>query len=372
MVNEQRILDEFLELVKVDSPSKEERAIADLLIQKFTDLGLEVVEDASASSTGHSAGNLVCNLKGTKEGTDTLLFTCHMDTVSPGVGVKPSVENGVVVTDGTTVLGADDKAGIAAMLETIRLLKENNTPHGDIQFVITVGEEVGLVGASAIDPKLLKAKYGYALDSERKVGNVCIAAPTQAAVTATLHGKTAHAGVAPEKGVSALLIASRAICNMPLGRIDEETTANIGRIEGGGPTNVVCDKAVVYAECRSLVKEKMEEQAQKMKRAFEQAAAELGGFAEVEVRPVYASFKFNKSDEVVKIAQRAAERIERTCELFGSGGGSDANIFNGLGVDTVILSVGYEDIHTTDEKMPVEELYKITEMTLAIIEEVAK
>lgn len=372
MINEQRILDEFLEMVQVDSPSKEERAIADMLIKKFTDLGLEVIEDESASVTGHSAGNLICNLKGNKEGVETLLFTCHMDTVSPGVGVKPSIVDGVVVTDGTTVLGADDKAGIAAMLESIRFIQENNVEHGDIQFVITVGEEIGLVGSSALDPKHLKAKYGYALDSDRKVGNVCYAAPTQAAVTATIHGKTAHAGVAPEKGISAFLIAARAITNMPLGRIDEETTANIGRIEGGGPTNVVCDKAVVYAECRSLVKEKMEEQGEKMKRAFEQAAAELGGSVEVEVKPLYANFKFSENDEVVKIAQRAAAKIERPCELFGTGGGSDANVFNGHGVDTIILSVGYQDIHTTNEKMPIEELYKLTEMTLAIIEDVAK
>ncbi|MDE3839506.1 hypothetical protein C0966_09070 [Bacillus methanolicus] len=371
MINQERLLNEFLELVQIDSETKNEAEIAKVLKNKFTELGVDVYEDDTTAQTGHGAGNLICTLKGTKDGVDPIYFTSHMDTVVPGKGVKPSIKDGYVVTDGTTILGADDKAGLAVMLETVRVLKEQNIPHGMIQFIITVGEESGLVGAKALDSSLVKAKYGYALDSDGKVGNIVVAAPTQAKISAVILGKTAHAGVAPEKGVSAITIAAKAIAKMPLGRIDEETTANIGRFEGGTQTNIVCDRVNILAEARSLVPEKMEKQVRKMKEAFESAAEEMGGKAEIEVQVMYPGFKFGEGDHVVEIARKAASKIGRSCELLKSGGGSDANVIAGFGVPTVNLSVGYEDIHTTNEKMPIEELNKLAEMVIAIIEEVA-
>jgi len=371
MINQERLLNEFLELVQIESETKNESQIAKVLKQKFTGLGLEVVEDDTTSVTGHGAGNLICTLPATKEGVDPIYFTSHMDTVVPAKGVKPSIKDGYVVTDGTTILGADDKTGLSVMLETIRVLKEQNIEHGLIQFVITVGEESGLVGAKALDSSLLKAKYGYALDSDGLVGNVVVAAPTQAKVKTVIYGKTAHAGVAPEKGVSAITIAAKAISKMPLGRIDKETTANIGRFEGGQATNIVCDRVDILAEARSLVPEKMEAQVSKMKHAFETTAEEMGGRAEVNVQVMYPGFKFGEGDQVVEIARKAAAKIGRSCELQESGGGSDANVINGLGIPTVNLAVGYEDIHTTKERMPIEELYKLADMTLAIIDTVS-
>jgi len=371
MINQERLLNEFLELVQIDSETKFETEIAKVLKQKFTDLGVEVYEDDTTEQTGHGAGNLICTLQGTKEGVDTIYFTSHMDTVVPAKGVKPSIKDGYVVSDGTTILGADDKTGLAVILETIKLLKEQNIPHGTIQFIITVGEESGLVGAKAIDPKLVTAKFGYALDSDGKVGNIVVAAPTQAKVKATILGKTAHAGVAPEKGVSAITMAAKAIAKMPLGRIDEETTANIGRFEGGTQTNIVCDYVEILAEARSLVTEKMEQQVRKMKEAFESVAEQMGGKAEVDVQVMYPGFKFGEGDHVVEVARKAAAKIGRSCKLQKSGGGSDANVIAGFGIPTVNLAVGYEDIHTTNERMPIEELYKLAEMTIAIIEEVA-
>jgi tripeptide aminopeptidase len=370
MINEQRLLDEFLELVQIDSETKFEAEIAKVLKQKFTELGLEVVEDQTSEQTGHGAGNLICTLPGNTDSVDPIYFTCHMDTVVPGKGIKPSIKDGYVVTDGTTILGADDKAGIAVLFEVIRVLKEQKLPHGTIQFVITVGEESGLVGAKALDPKHLMAKFGYALDSDGKVGNVVVAAPTQAKVKTTIYGKTAHAGVAPEKGVSAITIAAKAVAKMPLGRIDEETTANIGRFEGGSQTNIVCDRVDILAEARSLVPEKMEAQVAKMKEAFESVAEAMGGRAEVDVQVAYPGFKFAEGDHVVEVARKAAAKINRSCELLHSGGGSDANVIAGFGIPTVVLSVGYEEIHTTNERMPIEELNKLAEMTLAIIDEV--
>lgn len=371
-MNANRLLEEFLELVQVDSETKFEAEISKVLKEKFTSLGLQVQEDDTTAQTGHGAGNLICTLPANKEGVDPIYFTCHMDTVVPGKGIKPSVKDGYVVTDGTTILGADDKAGIAVMLEAIRILKEESIQHGQIHFIITVGEESGLVGAKVLDPSLVKAKYGYALDSDGAVGNVIVAAPTQAKVKAVIHGKTAHAGVAPEKGVSAITMASKAIARMPLGRIDEETTANIGRFEGGTQTNIVADRVDILAEARSLVPEKMEQQVAKMKAAFEEAAQEMGGKAEVEITVMYPGFKYSKEDQVVQVAQKAAAKIGRSSELQKSGGGSDANVFAGMGVPTVNLSVGYEEIHTTNERMPIEELNKLTEMVVAIILEVSQ
>lgn len=366
-VNEERLINEFIELVQIDSETKNEAEIAKVLKSRFMELGLEVTEDDSKEITGHGAGNLICNLKGTRDDVDTIYFTSHMDTVVPGQSIKPSIKDGYIVSDGTTILGADDKAGIAAMLESIRLLKENNIEHGDIQFIITAGEESGLVGAKAFDPSFLNAKYGYALDSNGNVGDIIVAAPTQAKLYVVMKGKTAHAGVAPEKGVSAITLAAKAISKMPLGRIDDETTANIGSFAGGQQTNIVCDHVEVHAEARSLVPEKMEAQVAKMKEAFELTAQELGGSADVEVTIMYPGFKQEAGDEVVELARKAAKSIGLDSELLESGGGSDANIFAGFGIPTVNLALGYEEIHTTNERIAIEDLVRTTELVTAIV-----
>ncbi len=366
-VNKERLINEFLELVQIDSETKNETEIAKVLKVKFTDLGLEVIEDESKEKTGHGAGNLICNLKGTNDNVDTIYFTSHMDTVLPGKSIKPSIKDGYIISDGTTILGADDKAGIAAMLEAIRVLQENEIKHGDLQFIITAGEESGLVGARAFDQSLLTAKYGYALDSNGTVGDIIVAAPTQAKLYVVMKGKTAHAGVAPEKGVSAITLAAKAIAKMPLGRIDSETTANIGSFAGGQQTNIVCDHVEIHAEARSLVPEKMEIQVAKMKKAFETTAEELGGSAEIEVTIMYPGFKQKDGDQVVEVAREAAKSIGRKSELLESGGGSDANIFAGFGIPTVNLAVGYEEIHTTKERIAIDELVKTAELVTAIV-----
>nr|WP_237690663.1 M20/M25/M40 family metallo-hydrolase [Paenibacillus caui] len=363
----------FLDLVQVDSETTQERQIADLLKQTFTELGLSVVEDESQSVTGHGAGNLIATLPASGSAqADPIFFTCHMDTVTPGKGIKPVIsEDGWIRSDGTTILGSDDKAGLASLLEVIQVLKEKELPHGQIQFVITVGEEMALAGSRAMDPKHLDAKYGYALDSNGEVGAICTAAPTQAKLEIEIYGKSAHAGVNPEDGISAIQVAGKAIARMNLGRIDSETTANIGKFEGGSATNIVPDYVKLYAEARSIVNEKVEKQIADMKEAVESACRDYGARGKVNSRIVYPAFRHDDSDAVVQLAQKAATKLGLSGRTFASGGGSDANVFNGHGIPTVNLAVGYENIHTTSEQIKADDIVKAASLVLEIIREAA-
>lgn len=374
MIAQDRLIQEFMELVRVDSETGNERGIADVLKSKFSALGLEVIEDDSQERTGHGAGNLFVTWAAEHGGAGPkLLFTCHMDTVVPGKGIKPTLgEDGWITSDGTTILGADDKAGLAALFEAIRVIQEQSIPHGQIQFVITAGEESGLLGARAMDPKYLDADFGFALDSNGEVGAIAVAAPTQARVTMQIFGKSAHAGVNPEDGISAIQVASKAISAMKLGRIDSETTANIGKFAGGGPTNVVCDHVQLDAEARSIVQEKVDLQIASMREALETTVREYGAECEFRSEIIYPAFSFNEHDPVVQLADRAISSIGLQPRLFASGGGSDANVFNGLKVPTVNLSVGYEHIHTTKERIKAEDIIKVAKLVVAIVKESVK
>lgn len=374
MISQDRIINEFMELVQVDSETKHEELISAVLKEKFASLGLNVIEDDTKEKTGHGAGNLIITWDAEQaEQAAKLLFTCHMDTVTPGNGIKPILgEDGWIRSDGTTILGSDDKAGIAALLEAIRVIQENKIPHGKIQFVVTAGEESGLVGARALDPKYLDADLGYALDSNGEVGAIAVAAPTQAKVTMIINGKSAHAGVNPEDGISAIQVAAKSIAKMSLGRIDEETTANIGKFQGGGPTNIVCDYVQIDAEARSIVQEKVEKQINQMREALETTVRDFGAKCEFRSEIIYPAFSYNEKDEVVQLAQRAIGGLGMPSRTFPSGGGSDANIFNGLGIPTVNLAVGYEEIHTTNERIKASDLVKAAQVVVAIIQEAAK
>ncbi|QMV44296.1 M20/M25/M40 family metallo-hydrolase [Cohnella cholangitidis] len=372
MVQRDRLIKEFMELVQIDSETKYETEISKVLKSKFEAFGLEVEEDDVAEKIGHGAGNLFAWLPASagQENVPTILFTSHMDTVSPGKGIKPRLDDdGYIRSDGTTILGADDKAGLAAIFETLRVIKEQGVAHGGIQFVITTGEESGLLGSRAMDGSRLRAKFGYALDSNGAIGDIAVAAPTNSRQYITIKGKAAHAGVNPEDGISAIQVASKAVSRMKLGRIDSETTANIGRFEGGGEVNIVTDSIKIYAEARSQVQEKMDRQIELMREAVESAASESGAEFEFVTTTIYPAYSYGDEDEVVQVAKAAIEAIGLKPRTFSSGGGSDANMFNGNGVPTVNLAVGYEHIHTTKEQIKADDLVKTAELVLSIVKE---
>lgn len=366
LIHTDRLTETFFELVRVDSETGDEAAVSNLLKRQFSRLGFSVREDNAKTETGHGAGNLILTLPGTAPG-EAIFFGTHMDTVRPGKGISPALHNGYIVSSGETILGADDKAGIAALIEAATVLQEEQLPHADLQIIVTVGEESGLLGAKVLNSNLILGRYGFELDSEGPVGDMIVAAPFQVRIEADLFGKKAHAGVAPERGVSAITMAARAITRMPLGRIDHETTANIGSFEGNGATNVVCDHVRILAEARSLSRTRLDQQVSLMTLAFEQTASEMGGQAKVAPTFMYPGYRLETDHPVVRMAVSAVLATGRKPRLLNSGGGSDANVFNGKGLTVVNLGVGYEKIHTPEEKLPVQELVKSSELVLALI-----
>ncbi|MHD0397642.1 M20/M25/M40 family metallo-hydrolase [Staphylococcus simulans] len=370
MINEQRLLETFLELVQIDSETGHEETIQPILKEKFENLGLTVKEDHAGEQPDLGANNLICTLAATENQnkTQNIYFTSHMDTVAPGLGVKPIVkDDGYIYSDGTTVLGADDKAGIAALLELIQVLQANQIPHGQIQFVITVGEESGLLGAKALNPELLDAQFGYAVDASAPIGTTVLGAPTQMKLSAVIHGKKAHAST-PDKGVSAINIAAKAVSKMKLGKIDHETTANIGSFTGGSATNIVADEVTLHAEARSHDNDKIEAQINHMKQVFEETAEAFGCSADVRTSISYQGFKVAEDAEVTQYAVKSAQSLGLSGNTVVAGGGSDGNIINALGIPTVIIGIGYENIHTTEERMEIKSLNLLAEQLLKIVE----
>lgn len=354
LVNFDRLLNEFLTLVKIDSPSGEERQVADYLIDRLTGLGLKVVEDNAAQTLGTETGNLIARLPGNAD-LPALFFSAHMDTV-PGRGIMPVVRDGAVYSAGDTILGADDKAGIAAILEAMQLLQEEKVEHGTVEILFTVGEEQGLRGAKALDVKRINAPMGFILDSNGEIGSIIVQGPCQNMVEATITGKSAHAGMNPEEGVSAIQVAARAIDSMRLGRIDAETTANIGQIQGGEARNIVPETVYLKGETRSLRRVRLEEETKHMQECLEKATQEFGAKVQIEIEELYPEFLLSEADQVVQVVQTAARRLGVKPMLDKSGGGSDANILNARGLKVVNLGIAMRQVHTKDEHIFLKDL----------------
>lgn len=366
MINEKRVLDRFLKYVQIDSPTKDEREFADFLKGEMESIGLEVIMDDAGEKVGSNSGNLIGRLKGNTEG-ESILFSAHMDTVSPGRGIKPVIKDGVVYSDGTTVLGGDDKAGIAAIMEALEIIKEKDIPHGDIEIAFNIYEEGGLHGSKNLDYSKINSKLGFVLDSGAEPGHIIVQGPAQNKIDAKFIGKKAHAGVAPENGISAIQIASEAISNMKLLRIDEETTANIGSINGGEATNIVTEIVEFKAEARSLKDEKLQAQTDHMVKCCKDAAEKFGGKVELEVINAYGAFKVEEDEQIVKMVIKACDNLNMKSVITTSGGGSDTNIFNQNGIKAINLGIGERKPHTLEEHIYIKDIENAARLALEII-----
>lgn len=376
MINENRLKGSFLDLVKIDSHSREEKEVAQYVKNHLEALGVKVSMDDAAEKIGGNCGNLLARLSGPLAGkVEPLLFCAHLDTVTPGKGVKPVEEKGVIRSSGDTILGADDKSGLAVMLELVHVLKEDSIAFGEIELLFTVAEEVGLFGARNFDVSVLKSKRAYFLDTEN-VNMVGVGAPSAYRMTYKIHGQEAHAGLAPEKGISAIKVASEAICDMPLGRIDEETTANIGVIEGGTATNVVPKMVTIRGEARSHNDAKLERQVKAMREAFDRAAKSAtitveGKTIEARIEETrnleYKAFRISEASPAYQLAFKAGKESGIEMEPEVSGGGSDANIFNARGIESVILGTGMQEPHTVKEFIRVQDLLKSANLVVNMV-----
>lgn len=372
MVNQQRVWQEFVELVTIPCSTKNERQIADVLKAKLTALGCTVTEDNVGDKIGGNTGNMYGYLKGNKPNAPVVMFGCHMDCVEPCTGIKPQRHDGLITSDGTTILGSDDKAGVVGILEALRLLKEEKADHGDVQIVFTVSEEGGLSGSKNMDAANLKADIGYELDASGDPGGIITMAPGQCKVNVTVEGRAAHAGLAPEEGVNALTIAGKALALIPDGRIDEETTANVALIHGGIATNIVTDKVEITGEARSRNLDKLAKLTATIKETYERVASENGGKATVQIVKAYEPFVLAEDSTTVAVAKEAMKAAGLTPVVTATGGGSDANFYNSYGVATAVVAVGMSKVHTKEEFIKEEHLYQVPQLVLEIIKATAK
>jgi len=361
-----RVLGTFLAAVRIDSPSGEEAAFGAWCADRLRALGCAVRFDETGPACGSDCGNLIAELPGSAGGT-VIVLSAHLDTVNPGRGIEPVVEDGVVRSAGDTVLGADDKAGIAAVLEALQRVKEDGLVTAPVRVLFTTGEELGLQGAKALDPADCSGDLCLVLDAHEPVGGIVSAAPTQYTFRAVFTGVAAHAGVEPEKGVSALRMAARAVATMPFGRLDAQTTANVGEIRGGGPTNVVTASCMIRGECRSIDPERAEAVRAEMDEAIRAAAAEAGGSVVVDWTLEYAGFRFDADDPAMEMIKDACGDVGVTPNVFDTGGGSDANILTANGLPSVVLSCGMTDVHSTSESIAVADLVSLSDLLVAVL-----
>jgi tripeptide aminopeptidase len=358
----------FLELAAIPSPPGEERVVADVVLAYLRGLGLEPDEDDAGRAIGSTMGNVYVRIEPTAEGTP-LFFCAHLDTVPPAGPLEPVVEDGVVRNAGGTILGADNKSAVVAMLEGVRRVLAENRPHAGIELVFTPKEEVGLLGIAAFDHDRLRAQHGYVYDQAAPIGEIILGAPHSQAMEVTFHGRAAHSGMFPEEGRSAIQAAAKAIADLRLGQIDDETTANVGVISGGTAGNIVPEWCTFLAEARCQDERKLSTTVQEMLDAFSFAATAAECEVESELRKSYRGYRFKRDEDVVALAASALSRCGYEPTYALSGGAADANVFNDRGRRCVNLANGMKDIHTPDERIAVEDLDAMVDVTLALVDE---
>lgn len=340
MVDEARLKKLFLELTAFNSPPGEEGPVGEYCAAALRSAGFETSRDA--------AGNLVAARALDRPG-QPIFLSGHLDTVAPTAELEVREENGVFRTNGRAILGADDKCAVAAMLEAACQIEERGLTHGPLRIVLSVKEEVGLAGALQMDLEPLRGSLGFVLDASGPTGAIITAAPSHDIFEVRVKGKAAHAGFVPEEGVNAILAASRGIASMTLGRIDAETTANIGIIHGGTANNVVAEECYLKVEARSRDEAKLAVQVRHMRERFEAGAAEIGARVEFSGGRAYSGYRHERDAPVMRLAAAGLRRAGKEPTYRPTGGGSDANIFNARGIPSVVVCCGYENAHSVDE-----------------------
>ncbi len=367
MIDKDRVVESFFRYVKIDSESGNEMQFSNCLKAEFSALGCETYTDDSGKSAGWASGNLLCTFKG-EDTLPPIMLCAHMDTVKPGNGIEPILcEDGFIRSAGDTILAADDKVGIAAIYEAILSIKNAGAKHRTIEVFFTVGEELGMVGAKGMDYSKIISKSGVVLDSSGDVGNIVLSAPGQSKLEVDIIGKSAHAGIAPEQGISAIQVAAEAVSNMKLLRVDEETTANIGTFTAVNATNIVAEKVYLMAECRSRNAEKLTAQSEHMLSCVKNACEKYGAKYTGGLKESYLSYNFSSDDEFIKEIAAACSAVGAAPTYISTGGGSDANIMNKIGIKSVVLGTGMSKVHTCDEEVSVKNLVKLTELIYELI-----
>ena len=371
MVNEERLVGLFKQLCLINSPALEERPSVDFVKKHLTELGMEVIEDEAGAKIGGNAGNVIAILKG-NAAAPRIAFSAHFDTVEPTEGLMIEERDGVIYSASDTILGADDKAGMAPAIEAVRHFIESGEPHGDIVLLFTVSEEIGLKGADAMDVLPYDIAFTYVLDTGPPVGSFVNRTATHDKLDVTVWGKPAHAGKHPEEGINAIQVMAEAISNMKIGRIGPETTANIGLVSGGTAVNVVCPFVRIRGEARSTNVEELDAQIDHMISTFEAAASKWGATVEIDHKRHYNSYFIDPQHPCIQIAQRAASNLGYDEPLRTTLGGSDANVFNAKGLPSIVVATGMEKIHTHDEYVSRRDLIRTTELVVEIIRETVK
>ncbi len=374
-INTERLANTFTTLCEIDSPSRQEKQVCQVLKKIFTDLDCdELFEDNSAAITGADCGNIFIRYHG-KKNKEPIFFNCHMDTVEPGCGIKVKENNGVFTSETNTILGSDDKSGIACFIEAISIIKEQGLSTRPVEFILTTCEEIGLLGAKALNPDNILAKTGYALDSTG-IGKVVTGAPASNRLKITVHGVAAHAGLHPEWGVNAITLASKALAQIKVGRLNKEDSVNFGTISGGTASNIVADNVTILGEVRSHSTDMLEKITRKIEDIFVQTIADWQdpyGKAkgkpslEFKIIPDFPAMDLNIDDQVIKRVAKAADSIDMDLEYVVAGGGSDANIFNGYGLQTAIIATGMTHVHSPNESVSMKDMTSLTQLILALI-----
>ena len=366
MINEQRLLNTFLDYVMTGSETKNEKAMGEKLVRDLKALDLEVKTDKSGEAFGSNGFNICAYLPGSIPG-DTTIMCAHMDTVAPGKEIHPIIDKGIIRTNGSTVLGGDDKSGIASIIEAVRVIREQNLPCRNTEIFFTIGEEGGMEGSKNRDMSMLRGKEALVFDTSGEIGKILLSEPGKVKITATIVGKTAHAGLYPERGISAIQVAAKAIAKMKLLRIDEETTCNIGTLKAEYATNIVPEKIKLIAEARSRNLDKLNAQTAHIRKCLQDTCDEVGAKLEIQIDTEYESFHVKEDDPLVQRVIDSCNRLRYQAFTADGDGGSDANVMSLQGIKSLVLATGMTKVHTTEECLKVEDLNRCAKLALDLM-----